>query len=664
MSGNISSSTDVEQAHPHRFNGLPCRRRAEWLGYSYPSSRECPPWRMQLLRSNSCSHDATRHTRRCRDQRSRPVSNVTRTRWRCPGLSLPRVTCAATTQPALPPPSPPPWGASSNTQRYQLLVVLTATVAAAGTLAPPLAACCRALAAFSASVFDLSALAASLGALSQLGVICYAVRTLSSSGALSVQVAAALSAVSFHLLLPCFMASRLANAPQGSGLAWLPILAAAQVALGAGLGALLWAVVDGSLLAALRSRWARHTQPWHGAERPAPAADAIAASVALAAGVPALAAAVAPPPRTGVQSRSRGVYGPHAWRLVVASCAFGNSVTLPLLLLGGTLSPSDASHVTGLCALFMAGWSPLLWSVAWRLLAPDGCDTSSPLLQGEAQPQTASTQAIRPAPSSFFGMSLASPVAPKPLLALPPPDAPLFSRLRMEHAARVASRRIWEVAEHGMTVTSRTLNPPLVGALVGVLIGATPLRELATDPASGSGVISLGPPPEIALLSTTLRVVLSAASLLAAGVVPVGTLVLATALTAQSTAPPRVEEQQARSHSTESVDVSDVSGALTRGGVAAESVIAVVRLLLMPALTLLIGMVLQAWGWLPPDPLARLLLCTQACMPSAQNLVLLLTLRRGTAGAAAPVAQALVRQYLVAALPCAAWMAAFTKILL
>jgi len=112
------------------------------------------------------------------------------------------------------------------------------------------------------------------------------------------------------------------------------------------------------------------------------------------------------------------------------------------------------------------------------------------------------------------------------------------------------------------------------------------------------------------------------------------------------------------------VDVSDVSGALTRGGVAAESVIAVVRLLLMPALTLLIGMVLQAWGWLPPDPLARLLLCTQACMPSAQNLVLLLTLRRGTAGAAAPVAQALVRQYLVAALPCAAWMAAFTKILL
>jgi hypothetical protein len=29
----ISSSTDVEQAHPHRFNGLPCRRRAEWLGY-------------------------------------------------------------------------------------------------------------------------------------------------------------------------------------------------------------------------------------------------------------------------------------------------------------------------------------------------------------------------------------------------------------------------------------------------------------------------------------------------------------------------------------------------------------------------------------------------------------------------------------------------------
>jgi hypothetical protein len=43
--------------------------------------------------------------------------------------------------------------------------------------------------------------------------------------------------------------------------------------------------------------------------------------------------------------------------------------------------------------------------------------------------------------------------------------------------------------------------------------------------------------------------------------------------------------------------------------------------------------------------------------------VLLLALRRGTAAAAPPVAAALLRQYALAALPVAAWMSAFMRIL-
>ena len=533
-------------------------------------------------------------------------------------------------------------------RRFELLALVTGTVVAAGTLSVPVSAACKALVSLLATFLDLGALGAVLASLAQLACVCAAVWRLSVRGLLSREVPAALGAVSFHLLLPCFMASRLvpalAAAPPGSGLALLPVLAAAQVLVGGLLGALLWAVVDGSLLAALTTRWDRLTLPWHGATRPAPAAEAIAGTLALATGVPALAAAVLPsrlaakPP----SAQQHGSYGPHAWRLVVTACAFGNSVTLPLLLLLGTaLSPSDAAHITGLCALFMAGWSPLLWSVAWRLLAPDGCDIS-PVVHpaGDAPSQPA----VAAWPASL--------VTPKPLLTGPPPGSPALGVAALRHRVRVATRALADAAELALAATRRTLNPPLVGACVGVLLGATPLRALALHGVAGHH------PPEIAILAAALHTLLHATSLLATAVVPVGTLVLASALTAD------LRRGVASPKPVPPVDASDVSGALTRGGLAAEAVIGTVRLVLMPALTLLFGSWLDAAGWLPHDPLARLLLCTQACMPSAQNLVLLLTLRRGTAAAAPAVAQALVRQYLVATLPCAAWMATFTRILL
>jgi hypothetical protein len=532
-------------------------------------------------------------------------------------------------------------------KRFELLALVTGTVVAAGTVSVPISTACKALVALLATFLDLGALGAVLASLAQLACVCLAVWRLNRRGLLTPEVPAALGAVSFHLLLPCFMASRLvpalAAAPPGSGLALLPVLAAAQVLVGGLLGALLWALVDGSLRAGLTTRWERITQPWHGATRPAPAAEAIAGTLALATGVPALAAAVLPS-RLAAQppgAQQHGSYGPHAWRLVVAACAFGNSVTLPLLLLGTQLAPPDAAHITGLCALFMAGWSPLLWSIAWRLLAPDGCDTSPVVRPAGDAPSQPAAAAAWPA----------SPVTPKPLLTGSPPGAPPLGAAALRYRVRVASRALADAAERALAATRRTLNPPLVGACVGLILGASPLRKLALEGVAGHH------PPEIAILAAALHTLLHAASLLATAVVPVGTLVLASALTADlrpDVAAPRPV----------SVDTSDVSGALTRGGLAAEAVIGTVRLALMPALTLLVGSWLDAAGWLPHDPLARLLLCTQACMPSAQNLVLLLTLRRGTAAAAPVVAQALVRQYLVAMLPCAFWMATFTRMLL
>lgn len=494
---------------------------------------------------------------------------------------------------------------------------------------------------------DLAALGASLGALAQLALVCLAVRALRACGRLPNHTPQVLSSLSFSLLLPCFLASRvaaaLASAPQGSGLRLLPLFALAQVALGAALGLLLWSLTDGSLRAALAEAWRRRTQPWDGARRPSQGAAAVAASVALAVRAPLLAYALAPAP-----TRARapgGAYGPHAWRMVVAGCAFGNSVTLPLLLLAAVLSPADAQRATGIAALFMAGWSPLLWSAGWRILAPLGTDEASPA-DGQADvPPRASTP-------------------PRPPLRMPAARAPPLSLDAARFAAQRAARALSDAGHLALSLAGRVLNPPLLGVLLGLFIGLTPLKVFVTSANTAAAALtqSLPPPFELAIFAAAMHSALTAMNLLGNAALPVGTLVLASSLVAGSAGGASSESRPLLA--SDDVTSSDVAHALMRGGRAAEGVTALVRLLLLPAVTLWLGWRLDVAGLLPVDPLLRLLLCLQSCMPSAQNLVLLLTLRRGTVRAAQPMAQTLVRQYTLAALPCAAWMAAFSHILL
>ncbi|KAH9299577.1 hypothetical protein KI387_031259, partial [Taxus chinensis] len=53
--------------------------------------------------------------------------------------------------------------------------------------------------------------------------------------------------------------------------------------------------------------------------------------------------------------------------LVIAACAFGNAVSLPLVILSGILSPNDAGMATAYVALLMVGWSPFLWSYGYQM---------------------------------------------------------------------------------------------------------------------------------------------------------------------------------------------------------------------------------------------------------------------------------------------------------
>lgn len=112
------------------------------------------------------------------------------------------------------------------------------------------------------------------------------------------------------------------------------------------------------------------------AVRPAPAAPtaaqrAIAASVAQSAGAPGIAAALQPPPATAP---------PGMRALVQTACAFGNSLTLPLLFLLSLIPPGTEGVATGAIALFLLGWSPMFWTLGLRRLTSAADD----MLEGRA----------------------------------------------------------------------------------------------------------------------------------------------------------------------------------------------------------------------------------------------------------------------------------------
>ena len=71
---------------------------------------------------------------------------------------------------------------------------------------------------------------------------------------------------------------------------------------------------------------------------------------------------------------------------------------------------------------------------------------------------------------------------------------------------------------------------------------------------------------------------------------------------------------------------------------------------------------MAAGGLLPPalaDPLLLFVLLVASCMPSAQNLIILLQLSQRTQAAAPAFARLLLKLYLYAVLPVTLWVTAF-----
>ena len=63
-----------------------------------------------------------------------------------------------------------------------------------------------------------------------------------------------------------------------------------------------------------------------------------------------------------------GLFGAGTRELVTACCTFGNSLTLPLVFMMSLLPPRGFDRAAGYTALFLVGWSPLLWTYGYQLL--------------------------------------------------------------------------------------------------------------------------------------------------------------------------------------------------------------------------------------------------------------------------------------------------------
>ena len=220
------------------------------------------------------------------------------------------------------------------------------------------------------------------------------------------------------------------------------------------------------------------------------------------------------------------------------------------------------------------------------------------------------------------------------------------------------------------------INPPLVGICLGTLIGVTPLRHVLI----GGTASSIAPdqlPAELALIAAVAKALFELGVLIGGAALPGQTLVLASSfvkipspeeaarrqnqlLLCDSATHPqtttlavKARELVERAASLFKMGESDLRALLIAG---------VTRFAILPAIGVVgfIALRLVNSPWYPTDPIVALVVLTMICMPSAQNLVLLVNLREETRHLAPRLAGLLLRMYVLAIPFVTVWLTVFT----
>ena len=163
-------------------------------------------------------------------------------------------------------------------------------------------------------------------------------------------------------------------------------------------------------------------------------------------------------------------------RLGIAACSFGNTFTLPLVFLTEVLGRARADETAGYIALYLIGWTPVLWTVGFLLIA-------GPVAVAGLSKDGEKKDALR--------------------------DAFLTAKATM---ARIGKE---------------LLNPPLLGIIAGVLIGATPLKEIFVGNFADATTEF---PAVLTFISVIFRALFELAASIGAAALPGQMLVLASSL--------------------------------------------------------------------------------------------------------------------------------------
>lgn len=421
----------------------------------------------------------------------------------------------------------------------------------------------------------MSVLQSSLKTSVNLIAICIFVAWLQKSGQLPAETSTVLSQVAFRLTIPCFLMSTVSKTiafqPQGKLLS-IPFISILQILVGAMLG-------KAAIMLLRKDSYIIRVNASDGS---------------LCKGDP---------------MEKDEILAKNEEALVIAACAFGNTVTLPLVILSGILSSNDASTASGFVALFTVGWSPFLWSYGFQMFSSTG-GKSSHLNGGKSR--------------SFLQMCT--------------------------------------------TWFQRIMNPPLYGILVGILIGGTPLVHIffpvkdnvpsILRKTNGTlATIYLG---SIAFLQSAWE----AASLLGSASVAVQVIVLALSLAPSI---PVFSSKKNNSYAGQADEYKSSKESGTTSQFVLDSqvfwVITCVRLIAMPVAGLLIVKTLHGVDILPSNPVGILTILILSAMPSAQNLIVLLQLRSSTKSLAGVVADLLLRQYALSLVSLPLWVTAYAAVI-
>ncbi len=321
-----------------------------------------------------------------------------------------------------------------------------------------------------------------ISATAKMLLVCFAIARLVSTNTLPENTSATLSKLTFHVITPCMLCTRLAatlgttSTLPPAALFLLPLAMAVQIALGYGLA---W----------LGVRYSARHRGWHPQHQPTQSASVIASTTAAALGVQQASSALLLP---GAE-QSRPLFEE---RVALTASTFGNSLTLPLVFFSTLFSGSLLDAAIACTALVQIAWYPLLWSVGYQAMVITTQKSVSTT-------QVGGVLTTRVAVANRVGVRMVGgSETPKK-----PPASAYVQLMRAYN-----------------TCIQPYINPPLVGIAAGVLLGAsgawTWLRSTATQPL----------PMEVGVVAALARWILDVVELLGSGALACQAIVLGASL--------------------------------------------------------------------------------------------------------------------------------------